>query len=173
MRVRLKRSTVRAQRRQLVLRGGCPPARGDRLSRPVLEYPRLCPTRPSSGSPPRGSSEAPGWCEAPGRSLGGPGTPSQVQSAREPMPRRETLGGSRSGCVLLCEMAPPPDGAKAPRSPGFLVNRSQGAPGHPVRPGGQENRIGCSSGFGRMTEGSRALSECDRHLDAHSHAPGP
>ncbi|KAJ1104956.1 hypothetical protein NDU88_002364 [Pleurodeles waltl] len=25
--------------------------------------------------------------------------------------------------------------------------------------------------YGRMTEGSRALSECDRHLDARSHAP--
>ncbi|KAJ1126427.1 hypothetical protein NDU88_004834 [Pleurodeles waltl] len=27
------------------------------------------------------------------------------------------------------------------------------------------------SNYGRMTEGSRALSECDRHLDARSHAP--
>ncbi|KAJ1136454.1 hypothetical protein NDU88_002871 [Pleurodeles waltl] len=127
MRARLKRPAVRARRRQPVLRGGCPPARGDRLNRPVPESPGLDRARPSSGSLPCSSSDAPGWYRVPGRGLGGPGTPPQVQSAREPTPRRETLGGSRSGCLLLLEMALPPNGAQAPQSSGF---RSTGVRGH-------------------------------------------
>ncbi|KAJ1154092.1 hypothetical protein NDU88_006848 [Pleurodeles waltl] len=50
--------------------------------------------------------------------------------------------------------------ARPPRDPG-----SQGCP---------KRRLSAPldrANYGRMTEGSRALSECDRHLDARSHAP--
>ncbi|KAJ1141481.1 hypothetical protein NDU88_007811 [Pleurodeles waltl] len=43
-------------------------------------------------------------------------------------------------------------------------------PGAHRRPQGSAKRLDNGSFMGRMTEGSRALSECDRHLDARSHA---
>ncbi|KAJ1164021.1 hypothetical protein NDU88_004468 [Pleurodeles waltl] len=42
-----------------------------------------------------------------------------------------------------------------------------GADGHPQ---GSASSVNSGSFVGRMTEGSRALLECDRHLDARSHA---
>ncbi|KAJ1174447.1 hypothetical protein NDU88_006269 [Pleurodeles waltl] len=44
---------------------------------------------------------------------------------------------------------------------GFLRSRSQGATKTPLG----QSRIEYGNGFGRMTEGSGALLECDRHLD--------
>ncbi|KAJ1138020.1 hypothetical protein NDU88_004411 [Pleurodeles waltl] len=44
-----------------------------------------------------------------------------------------------------------------------------GADGHPQ---GSASSVNSGSFVGRMTEGSRALLECDRHLDARSHALG-
>ncbi|KAJ1217933.1 hypothetical protein NDU88_005520 [Pleurodeles waltl] len=56
-------------------------------------------------------------------------------------------------------------------SSGFLSSRSQGATKTPLGSRLGQSRIEYGSGFGRVTEGSGALLECDRHLDARGHAP--
>ncbi|KAJ1202876.1 hypothetical protein NDU88_006671 [Pleurodeles waltl] len=65
-------------------------------------------------------------------------------------------------------------GRGARSEPAFRDRSPQPAPQDPRVTG----RVGTASlarrncvSYGRMTEGSRALSECDRHLDARSHTP--
>ncbi|KAJ1136123.1 hypothetical protein NDU88_002541 [Pleurodeles waltl] len=70
-------------------------------------------------------------------------------------PRSRSGRGSRSEPAFR-NRSPPP----APRDPG-ITGRVKAASL------ARQNRVS----YGRMTEGSRALSECDRHLDARSHAP--
>ncbi|KAJ1207142.1 hypothetical protein NDU88_002534 [Pleurodeles waltl] len=61
--------------------------------------------------------------------------------------------------------------APAVQSPQPLISEGSSAFRDPVGPVRRRHQSVGSGFFGRMTEGSRALSQCDRHLDARSHAP--
>ncbi|KAJ1088179.1 hypothetical protein NDU88_001338 [Pleurodeles waltl] len=101
----------------------------------------------------------------PGAAASGRATASEPNQPRRPRPSRHFIflsPRSRSGRGGRSEPAfrhrsPPP----APRDPG-ITGRVEAASLT------RQNRVS----YGRMTEGSRALSECDRHLDARSQAPG-
>ncbi|KAJ1144342.1 hypothetical protein NDU88_010642 [Pleurodeles waltl] len=70
---------------------------------------------------------------------------------------------------LVPGSAPLPNGGRHSRALDFEVSESGGLQDTPRVPNGT-NRIVYDSGFGQMTEGSGALLECDRHLDARGHA---
>ncbi|KAJ1108138.1 hypothetical protein NDU88_005520 [Pleurodeles waltl] len=109
-----------------------------------------------------------GWYGVPGRCSGSPGRSPPV-GASTPFARLSRFPLRRG---LALRSAPPPNGGRHSRAPDFEVPESGGHQDTLQFPIGT-NRIGYGSGFGRMTEGSGALLECDRHLDARGHAPSP
>ncbi|KAJ1121212.1 hypothetical protein NDU88_009333 [Pleurodeles waltl] len=137
---------------------------------PAPEPPRPGLTGLSGGHSPRNSPGASEGRDTSGRGLGGPGRPPPAEFAQEPAPQHWAQGGSRLGRDPVPGMVPPTDGTQAPQSSRPWSPGVRGHRGTLRVPVGKRSRIGCGSRFGQMTEGSRALSECDRHLDAHSHA---
>ncbi|KAJ1080236.1 hypothetical protein NDU88_000456 [Pleurodeles waltl] len=122
---------------------------------------------PSTGLHTRSTTQRPPGPAArpqPGAAASVRATASEPNQPRRPRPSRPFIflsPRSRSGRGGRSEPAfrhrsPPP----APRDPG-ITGRVEAASL------ARQNRVS----YGRMTEGSRALSECDRHLDARSHAP--
>ncbi|KAJ1212351.1 hypothetical protein NDU88_000015 [Pleurodeles waltl] len=124
------------------------------------------PSLPSTGLHTRSTTQhspGPAGRPQPGAAASVRATASEPNQPRRPRPSRHFFflsPRSRSGRGGRSEPAfrhrsPPP----APRDPG-ITGRVEAASL------ARQNRVS----YGRMTEGSRALSECDRHLDARSHA---